>query len=46
MPMLKFEQHTTIQQFIQSARSNSLGLANMLIAHSATFNPCKAVLTL
>lgn len=45
MPVLKFEQQAAIQRFIGSARANSSGLADLLIAHSAKASQCEFVLT-
>ena len=45
MPVLKFEQQSAIQGFIVSARDTKLGLADLLIAHSAQASLCQQVLT-
>jgi predicted nucleic-acid-binding protein len=45
MPIFKFDQQPAIQQFIHSAQGNKYDLSDLLIAHSAKINGCKAVLT-
>jgi predicted nucleic-acid-binding protein len=45
MPILKFEQHATVQQFIHAAPKNSHDLSDLLIAHSAMSAGCDSVLT-
>lgn len=45
MPILKFEQHATVQQFIHAAPKNSHDLSDLLIAHSARSSGCDSVLT-
>jgi len=45
MPILKFEQPAAIQRFIASARDANLGLADLLIAHSAKASLYQQVLT-
>jgi predicted nucleic-acid-binding protein len=46
MPILKFEQHTTVQHFIKAAqKKNSHDLSDLLIAHSARFSGCDKVVT-
>lgn len=45
MPILKFEQQSTMQQFLQSARKSQYDLSDLLIAQSAKTNGCEAVLT-
>ena len=45
MPIFKFEQPATLQQFIHSAKGNKYDLSDLLIAHSAKTNGCEAVLT-
>jgi predicted nucleic-acid-binding protein len=45
MPMLKFEQTSAIQGLIGSARDTKLGLADLLIAHSAKASLCQQIFT-
>ncbi|MCF6291524.1 MAG: type II toxin-antitoxin system VapC family toxin [Desulfobacterales bacterium] len=45
MPILKFEQQSTLQQFTIAAQGNRYDLSDLLIAHSAKFHGCDAVLT-
>ncbi len=45
MPVLKFEGQTAIQGFIGSAHDVKLGLADLLIAHSAKVLNCQQVFT-
>lgn len=46
MPVLKFEQHATVQQFIHAAQSSRHDLSDLLIAHSASSSNCDTVVTL
>jgi len=45
MPILKFEQQATVQQFIHAASKSSHDLSDLLIAHSAKSSGCESVLT-
>lgn len=45
MPILKFEQQATVQQFLHTAPKNSHDLSDLLIAHSARDSGCDSVLT-
>lgn len=45
MPVLKFAQQSTIQQWINSAKGNRYDLSDLLIAHSAKINGCESVIT-
>jgi predicted nucleic-acid-binding protein len=45
MPILKFEQQSTLQQFIRSTQQNRYDLSDLLIAHAAKTNGCETVLT-
>jgi predicted nucleic-acid-binding protein len=45
MPVLKFEGQSAIQGFIASAHDVKLGLADLLIAHSAKASNCQQVFT-
>lgn len=45
MPVLKFDQQATLQQWIHSAQGNTFDLSDLLIAHSAKINGCEVVLT-
>jgi len=45
MPILKFEQQSTVQQFTVSAQGNRYDLSDLLIAHSAKAQGCGTVLT-
>ena len=45
MPILRFEQQTAVQKFIQSSKKNSQVLSDVLIAHSAEAQSCESVLT-
>jgi len=45
MPIMKFEQHATVQQFLHAAPKNSHDLSDLLIAHSARSSGCESVLT-
>ena len=45
MPVFQFEKPDVIQRSIASARQTSLGLADILIAHSAMNAGCESVLT-
>ena len=45
MPILKFEQRTTLQNFIFSAQQNNYDLSDLLIANSAKKQGCNTVIT-
>jgi predicted nucleic-acid-binding protein len=45
MPVFKFDQRPTIQQFVHSALGNKYDLSDLLIAHSAKTNSCESVIT-
>jgi predicted nucleic-acid-binding protein len=45
MPIFKFENLTTVQNFILSASKNKFDLSDLLIAHSANTHNCETVLT-
>jgi predicted nucleic-acid-binding protein len=45
MPVLKFEGQSAIQGFVASAHDAKLGLADLLIAHSAKASNCQRVFT-
>jgi len=45
MPILKFENFTVLQQFINAAKDNKYDLSDLLIAHSAKFQGCQSTLT-
>ncbi len=45
MPIFKFENIKTLQNFILSASENKLDLSDLLIAHSASAHNCETVLT-
>ena len=45
MPLFKFEQHTSLQQFIMAAKHNNTDLSDLLIAQSANTLGCKFTLT-
>ncbi len=45
MPILKFENQSVVQQFIQTAQGNRYDLSDLLIAHSAAEQGCEAVIT-
>jgi len=45
MPIFKFENIKTLQNFILSASENKLDLSDLLIAHSANAHNCETVLT-
>jgi predicted nucleic-acid-binding protein len=45
MPILKFDQRSTLQQFISAARENTCELSDLLIGHSAKGNGCETVIT-
>lgn len=45
MPVLKFENLSVLQQFVQAAKNNSYDLSDLLIAHSAKFQNCDNVIT-
>jgi predicted nucleic-acid-binding protein len=45
MPVLKFESHQVMQNFISTARADSLDLSDLLIAYSAKISGCQNVLT-
>jgi predicted nucleic-acid-binding protein len=45
MPVLKFEGQSAIQGFIASAHDVKLGLADLLLAHSAKTSNCQQVFT-
>ena len=46
MPIFKFEQPQTLQQFVSSAKANQYDLPDLLIAHCAKANGCERTLTL
>ncbi|MFH2045933.1 MAG: type II toxin-antitoxin system VapC family toxin [Pseudomonadota bacterium] len=45
MPIFKFDQLSTLQQFAHSAQGNNHDLSDLLIAHSAKTNGCETVIT-
>jgi len=45
MPVLKFDQHSVVQQLVYSAQGNKYDLSDLLIAQSAKINGCESVLT-
>ncbi len=45
MPILKFENQSVVQQFIQTAQGNRYDLSDLLIAQSAAEQGCEAVIT-
>ncbi|MBU0479970.1 MAG: PIN domain-containing protein [Proteobacteria bacterium] len=45
MPVLKFESHTTIQEFISTSQKSKHDLADLLIAHSAISQGCERIIT-
>jgi predicted nucleic-acid-binding protein len=45
MPIFKFDQLSTLQQFVHSAQGNKYDLSDLLIAHSAKMNGCETVIT-
>ena len=45
MPILKFESHSAIQQFLLASQTSKLDLPDLLIAHSAKALGCEKVLT-
>lgn len=45
LPFLKFEKHDAIHNFISSSKSFDFDLSDMLIAYSAKYEKCDAVLT-
>jgi len=45
MPILKFGQHSAVQQLVYSAQGNKYDLSDLLIAQSAKINGCESVLT-
>ena len=45
MPIFKFDQQSALQQLVHSAQGNKYDLSDLLIAHSAKINGCKAVIT-
>ena len=45
MPIFKFENLTTIQNFIFEAQQSKFDLSDLLIAHSANTNGCEVILT-
>ncbi len=45
MPIFKFDQILTLQQFARSAKGNKHDLSDLLIAHSAKTNGCETVIT-
>lgn len=45
MPILKFENFTILQQFINTAKDSKYDLSDLLIAHSAKFQGCQSTLT-
>ncbi len=45
MPILKFEHHSALQKFVQTARGNKYDLSDLLISHSAKAHGCETVLT-
>ncbi|SLM28464.1 PilT protein domain protein [Desulfamplus magnetovallimortis] len=45
MPILKFEQHSVLQEWSFSAQKNNCDLSDLLIAHSAKYVGCDSVLT-
>ncbi|RLB74991.1 MAG: VapC toxin family PIN domain ribonuclease [Deltaproteobacteria bacterium] len=45
MPIFKFDQLSTLQQFAHSAQGNTYDLSDLLIAHSAKTNGCETVIT-
>jgi len=45
MPILKFELHSAIKNFVVTARESTFDLSDILIAHSAKIHGCNCVLT-
>lgn len=45
MPILKFENQSTLQQFIHAAHSNKYDLSDLLIVHSAKSSGCEQIIT-
>jgi len=45
MPILKFEHHPALQEFVHSAPGTSYDLSDMLIGCSARYQGCKTTLT-
>jgi len=45
MPILHFENHSTLQKFIKDALSNTYDLSDLLIAYSAGKQGCTTVIT-
>lgn len=45
MPILIFEAQSALQRTLLAAQTNKIGLADLLIAHSAKFSNCDGVLT-
>lgn len=45
MPILRFENRSTIQQFIYSCRGTKYDLSDILIAHSAKSKGCDTIIT-
>lgn len=45
MPILKFERHALVQQFINAARGNNCDLSDLLIACSAKTYGCEKIIT-
>ncbi len=45
MPIFKFDQLSTLQQFTHSAQGNKIDLSDLLIAHSTKANGCETVIT-
>jgi len=45
MPILKFENQSTLQQFTNAAQGNKYDLSDLLISHSAKTQGCETVIT-
>lgn len=45
MPILNFENQSTLQEFIAAAQGNKYDLSDLLIAHSARTQGCETVIT-
>ena len=45
MPILKFENQSTLQQFTHAAQGNKHDLSDLLISHSAKAQGCETVIT-
>lgn len=45
VPFLKFEKHNAIQHFISASKSSDYDLSDLLIAYTAKYEKCNAVLT-